>query len=283
MSNKPSGEQVVAQALQFIGRKYSEMDCQAMVEAAVRACGGKMSYTGSNAMARAVEHLVPLSQAQKEGLRVGAALFIHEDGGSYPQKYHADGLGNFSHVGLYAGENALEDVDKNGKKRVCNVVHSSASMGRVAGSTLRNGWTHVGYFREIDCGQIAASDTDQRGAAQTEKAAARKTLRRGDKGEQVVHLQEWLNALGSTLEADGIFGAATQTAVKSFQRQHGLAVDGIVGAKTWAALEAAVQIVSGKTYTVCISGLDAATATYLLECYQDAVCTEEMQDGDGIG
>lgn len=115
MSNKPSGEQVVAQALQFIGRKYSEMDCQAMVEAAVRACGGKMSYTGSNAMARAVEHLVPLSQAQKEGLRVGAALFIHEDGGSYPQKYHADGLGNFSHVGLYAGENALEDVDKNGK------------------------------------------------------------------------------------------------------------------------------------------------------------------------
>ena len=99
----------------------------------------------------------------------------------------------------------------------------------------------------------------------------------------MTHLQEWLNALGSTLEADGIFGAATLAAVKSFQRQHGLAVDGIVGAKTWAALEAAVQIVSGKTYTVCISGLDAATATYLLECYQDAVCTEEMQDGDGIG
>ena len=71
--------------------------------------------------------------------------------------------------------------------------------------------------------------------------------------------------------------------MKSFQRQHGLAVDGIVGAKTWAALAAAVQIVSGKTYTVCISRLDAATATYLLECYQDAVCTEEMQDGDGIG
>ena len=50
MSNRPSGEQVVAQALQFVGRKYSEMDCQAMVEVAVRACGGEMSYTGSNAI-----------------------------------------------------------------------------------------------------------------------------------------------------------------------------------------------------------------------------------------
>ena len=59
------------------------------------------------------------------------------DGGDYPTKYHADGLGNFSHVGLYAGEDALIDTDKYGKPRSCNVVHSSATMGRVAGSTLQ--------------------------------------------------------------------------------------------------------------------------------------------------
>ena len=143
---KPTGAQVVAQALQYAQEKrsYQEMDCQAMIEAAVRACGGKMDYTGSNAMARAVTGLMPLSEAKKAGLQVGMALFIHEDGGSYPAKYHADGRGNFSHVGLYAGENALTDVDKKGRERACNVVHSSASMGRVAGSTLANGWTHAG-------------------------------------------------------------------------------------------------------------------------------------------
>lgn len=80
---KPTGAQVAAQALQYAQEKrsYQEMDCQAMIEAAVRACGGKMDYAGSNAMARAVTGLMPLSEAKKAGLQVGMALFIHEDGG----------------------------------------------------------------------------------------------------------------------------------------------------------------------------------------------------------
>lgn len=39
-----------------------------------------------------------------------------------------------------------------------------------------------------------------------------------------------------SLIADGIFGAVTEEAVKCFQREAGLTPDGIVGAKTWAAL-----------------------------------------------
>ena len=50
---------------------------------------------------------------------------------------------------------ALTDVDKNGNARSCDVVHSSATMGRVAGSTLQNGWTHVGWAHEIDYGEEA--------------------------------------------------------------------------------------------------------------------------------
>ena len=57
------------------------------------------------------------------------------------------------------------------------------------------------------------------------------TLKRGDKGEGVKFLQRRL-----VLKEDGIFGPLTEEAVKEFQKEHRLAVDGIVGDKTWAAL-----------------------------------------------
>ena len=58
-----------------------------------------------------------------------------------------------------------------------------------------------------------------------------KTLRIGDKGDEVKKLQKLLK-----INADGVFGAQTEKAVKDFQWGHGLEMDGIVGEKTWRAL-----------------------------------------------
>lgn len=63
-----------------------------------------------------------------------------------------------------------------------------------------------------------------------------KTLRYGDTGSDVKTLQTALNGRGASLAVDGEFGAKTRDAVKKFQRLNGLEDDGIVGAKTWAAL-----------------------------------------------
>lgn len=60
---------------------------------------------------------------------------------------------------------------------------------------------------------------------------ARPTLRRGDKGEVVRVLQSGLG-----INADGVFGAGTEAAVRDFQRKHNLVPDGIVGPKSWLAL-----------------------------------------------
>ena len=62
-------------------------------------------------------------------------------------------------------------------------------------------------------------------------------LRRGSRGAAVADLQRRLAALGlDTGAADGLFGARTDTAVRSFQRRRGLSADGIVGAQTWGQL-----------------------------------------------
>lgn len=235
---KPTGEAVVQAAIRLVDRSYDEMDCQGMIEEAVRKAGGSMSYSGSNAMARAVSGLTTLKEAKKAGLRPGTALFIHEDGGDYPKEYHADGLGNFSHVGLYAGEDALIDTDKYGKPRSCNVVHSSATMGRVAGSTLQNGWTHAGYFREIEYGDgdSAAPVPSTPPSSQT---LGSRTLKRGDTGSDVQEMQANLMMLGYDLGsygADGDFGSRTEKAVMAFQRSSALDVDGKYGSITHKAL-----------------------------------------------
>lgn len=61
-------------------------------------------------------------------------------------------------------------------------------------------------------------------------------LRKGDKGDDVKLLQHRLNILGSQLAEDGILGVKTDQAVRNYQYKAGLTVDGIVGAKTRAAL-----------------------------------------------
>lgn len=62
------------------------------------------------------------------------------------------------------------------------------------------------------------------------------TIRQGSTGSTVRKCQGLLLAHGYSLSLDGDFGPATHSTVTSFQRSHGLAVDGIVGPHTWRSL-----------------------------------------------
>lgn len=173
---KPTGKDVAAAAVQAVsvGYTYDEMDCQAFVEHCVRQAGGSMDYLGCNDMARRAVWLGTLADARTQGRLVpGAGVLIREETeANLPARYAGDGLGDFSHVGLYVGTDALTDTDKNGRKRSCDVVHSSNTMDRVAGSTLANGWTHVMWFSEIDYG---AADRDAAPSGLTAGAPAANT------------------------------------------------------------------------------------------------------------
>lgn len=65
---------------------------------------------------------------------------------------------------------------------------------------------------------------------------AKRMLSYGSSGEDVKELQKALNKVGFSLDVDGKFGAKTQSAVKSYQKNRGLSVDGIVGNNTWTSL-----------------------------------------------
>lgn len=61
-------------------------------------------------------------------------------------------------------------------------------------------------------------------------------VKKGAKGNITRLIQERLNSVGFHLNVDGDFGTNTYNAVKVFQRNRGLKVDGKVGPKTWSWL-----------------------------------------------
>lgn len=187
---------------------------------------------------------------------------------------HNSKTGKMEHTGLHVG---------NGK-----IIH--CSNGVQTGKTTDKGWTHYAIPKSLKDGGTVAPTTDS-GTTTTEPVihsgettgtTANGSLQKGSRGDRVIDLQKMLMQLGYDLPvygADGDFGNETLEAVKRFQRDNGLVVDGKVGVNTLAVLE---KLVSGKpvqqpfTYTVTISGLDEETAKALVEKYPNAVSHQSV-------
>lgn len=108
------------------------------------------------------------------------------------------------------------------------VIHCSAG---VQTGSIGQGWTHYA----VPVGLYPADEIQKAG-----RIKVRKTLRKGASGDEVRELQTLLTALGYDVGAvDGVFGSATESAVRAFQTAKVLTVDGICGMATWAALDAA--------------------------------------------
>lgn len=114
------------------------------------------------------------------------------------------------------------------------------------------------------------------------------TLRRGSSGPEVRRLQDLLVAAGfDPGGSDGVFGARTEAAVRSFQGAKGLVVDGVVGPRTWAALQAGVVPVpdtngSGRSRSIHIGLNFVDPAHYGGWDGELAACEFDAHDMDAI-
>lgn len=97
---------------------------------------------------------------------------------------------------------------------------------------LENGkkrWVCIRKARPCAGGNVATG-------GQEEKFTFTRPLQRGSRGEDVKALQKLLNDAGYELEVDGNFGRGTRSAVRSYQKEKGLEVDGVAGTATQESL-----------------------------------------------
>ena len=92
-----------------------------------------------------------------------------------------------------------------------------------------------------------------------------KTLKQGDRGQDVTILQKMLQENGFSIVADGDFGKKTHLAVCQFQQSANLVADGIVGTKTWAALAEKQEIDFEEAATILGVELAAIRAVHEVE------------------
>ena len=152
-----------------------------------------------------------------------------------------------------------------------------------------NRWTHWAIAKCFENGyQLPQQPAEQQKEPekQPEKGqqTVNKTIRKGNMGELVKQCQQMLQKLGYDLGicgVDGDFGTATEKAVRAFQKDHKLSIDGVVGKNTWTALQQAVDAIQSQPaviyYDVIIPHLPAGEADAVIAKYPNA--KKEIEKG----
>lgn len=110
------------------------------------------------------------------------------------------------------------------------------SKGRVSGisGNVDLDVMYGDYFGKVGGGSSGSSTTTSKGGFDVATLAY---IKDGSTGAQVRSLQLLLNGKDKAgLAVDGIAGTKTVAAIKAYQRDKGLGVDGIAGPKTWTAI-----------------------------------------------
>lgn len=149
------------------------------------------------------------------------------------------GKDNYSRFAKYVGKSIDETIEYLKTKQ--GALESACWFWKTNGlNEIADSGDIVAMTKRINGGTIGLEDRQKHythalavlgGKATAAPATASTTLRKGDKGPQVVKMQK---ALG--IASDGDFGPGTEAALKRWQAANGLTADGVAGPKTLAKL-----------------------------------------------
>ena len=150
-------------------------------------------------------------------------------------------------------------------RRAAAGAGGAAVLGSVLlGTAFTGGAAHANDVALMEDSSSQSTSAEQAPAAEAASSSdetSAETLRRGDSGASVEQLQSALNDRGADLPVTGFFGSMTEDAVQDVQSSAGIAVDGVVGADTRAALEGGSGSVdSGSEATISTTSAPAGGA-----------------------
>lgn len=145
------------------------------------------------------------------------------------QIVHTGAIGSFT---LLPGD--VVRYRKSSGQHVIVIVNSTD----IAEANRKNCFPHIEASKPYNGSNVIKSTIQVIRTKGSSKVVTRSYLEKGDKGDEVKKLQQYLNWFGNYgLKTDGVWGDATQKAVLDMQKKLGVTADGLVGANTIAAMK----------------------------------------------
>lgn len=224
-------------------------DCSGLFSWAFKELGGKIAHGSNSIYDRYCSSKGKLTDSVRKSMKPGTAVFTGDEN-------------KHGHIGLFVGNGT--------------VIEASGTQAGVCTSKINTSkWTYWGELKNVDYSAQNAPEQPSDPSGGEISGDDLPTLKRGNKGEYVTLLQTKLVNRGYSVGScgvDGDFGSATLSAVKQFQKDHGLTADGIVGRRTWSALMDNEPLL---LYSVTIDHLTAGEADELVRRYKYATKEEE--------